>query len=624
MLSCKLLAKTVPRLLPVKTRDETKDLKQNPFQLKNWACSSNYSQKLMSEVIDPILSICIPTYRRAELLGRMLVTLDLALAKTPKASYEIVIRDNASSDDTQEVINRFGDRHPVRYFRNEENIGAMRNMLTVPLDANGEFVWLLGDDDLVAPQAIITILKHLQRNPDVDGHIVSHAIMYEDRRKELESVILGGELPPVESCLIRPGVTETRLELFEDVFAISDASPALNFLSNVIVRQKLWAKHASKYLEHCENCEWFSGPITVGGHVCIWADILAGKPVGLIAKPLVLGFVGQQDFLVKWEVMRIVFFLEISKWFLKNGADPDRMLIYKRKIYGDGAAIARLATSTEPYTLKHFSLEHLIREYGSDPLLWRSLDTAVRSVPERRGRLALTGKIILSSISCPSRWILGIKFALKQGRQAARNRLAAFRRKKPLGYLESRAKMNTDATEHFRKSVQGGCDAMIKNPVYLINPQHINVGAKMISEPGLRLEAWDSYAGKSYSPSVIIGDGVIFNYNCHIGCIDCITIGNNTLIGSNVLITDHQHGNLDNLAPDTPFKDQPLDSKGPVVIGENVWIGENACIMPGVTVGSHSVIGANAVVTKDVPDGAVVGGVPARLISSLGSPSTRT
>ena len=573
----------------------------------------------MVETSNPILSICIPTYNRADLLDRMLATLELALAKVSEHSCEIVIRDNASADDTQEVINRFGDRHVIRCFRNEENIGAMRNMLSVPLDAKGEFVWLLGDDDFVAPEAFVTILKQIGQNPDVDGHIASHAIMYEDLREESERLILSGELPAVESCLIRSGVTETRLDRFEDVFALSDVSPALNFLSNVIVRQKQWAEHVSKYLEHCENCEWFSGPITVGGHMCIWADILAGKPVGLIAKPLVVGFVGQQDFLAKWETMSVAFFLEISKWFLKNGADPDQMLIYKRKIYGDGAAIARLATSTDPYALEHFSLMALIRDYGDDPVLWKSLSAAVGSVSGRKAKLALLGKIMAAAFRYPNRWMSGVKFGLRVSRQSVGALLCARSKTKPFDYIGHQAQIDSESTGYFRRSVCGGSDAHIQHPVYLKNPQHIIVGAQLSSGPGLRLEAWDSYAGKSYSPSLTIGDRVCFNHNCHLGCIDRIVIGNDTLIGSNVLITDHQHGDLRNLKPDTIYRDQPLHSKGPVVIGENVWIGENVCIMPGVTVGSHSVIGANAVVTKDVPGGSVVGGIPARVISSLPS-----
>lgn len=572
----------------------------------------------------PLLSICIPTYNRASLLERMLVTLELALANVPDTSYEVVFRDNASTDNTPDIIAQFGERHPIRYLKNKQNIGATRNILSVPLDATGEFVWMLGDDDLIAPSAFKTIFKQLEENPDVDGHIASHAIMYEDRREESESMILSGEMPVTKLCLIREGVSETRLNRFEEVFALSDVTATLNFLSNVIFRQKCWADNARPYLEHCEKREWWSDTISTAGYMCVWADFLVGKPVGLMASPLVVGFVGQQVILSKWDTLCTVFFLDVSKWFLKNGADPDCMQIYKRKIYSNGAVIARLATSAEPYTIEHFSLRHLIREYGGDPVLWRSLDAAVRSISGRTARLALIRRIILSSSSCPSRWILGIKFALKQGRQAVRNRLVAFRREKPLGYLESRARMNTEATEHFRKFVQEGADAMVQHPVYLINPQHINIGAKMTSEPGLRLEAWDSYAGESYSPSITLGDRVCFSYNCHIGCIESITIGNDTLIGSNVLITDHQHGNLDKLVPNTAFNNQPLHSKGPVVIGENVWIGENVCIMPGVTVGSHSVIGANAVVTKDVPEGAVVGGVPARIISSLGSALTPT
>lgn len=60
-----------------------------------------------------------------------------------------------------------------------------------------------------------------------------------------------------------------------------------------------------------------------------------------------------------------------------------------------------------------------------------------------------------------------------------------------------------------------------------------------------------------------------------------------------------------------------LISKGPVVIEDNVWIGEHACIMPGTTIGKGSIVGANAVVTKDVPPYSLVGGVPAKLIKTL-------
>ena len=64
----------------------------------------------------------------------------------------------------------------------------------------------------------------------------------------------------------------------------------------------------------------------------------------------------------------------------------------------------------------------------------------------------------------------------------------------------------------------------------------------------------------------------------------------------------------------SPPRSRTIYSKGPVIIGENVWIGENVCILPGVTIGKGTVIGAGAVVTKDIPPFSVAGGNPARII----------
>lgn len=76
-------------------------------------------------------------------------------------------------------------------------------------------------------------------------------------------------------------------------------------------------------------------------------------------------------------------------------------------------------------------------------------------------------------------------------------------------------------------------------------------------------------------------------------------------------ITDNSHGETDyDSLKMLPIK-RPITSKGPVIIGNNVWIGDKATILPGVTIGDGSVIAANAVVTKDVPPYSVVGGNPA-------------
>ena len=86
------------------------------------------------------------------------------------------------------------------------------------------------------------------------------------------------------------------------------------------------------------------------------------------------------------------------------------------------------------------------------------------------------------------------------------------------------------------------------------------------------------------------------------------------LTGKWVTITDNSHGETDKDTLGMRPQKRTITSKGPVVIGNNVWIGDKATILPGVTIGDGAVIAANAVVTKDVPPYSVVGGNPAKVI----------
>ena len=124
---------------------------------------------------------------------------------------------------------------------------------------------------------------------------------------------------------------------------------------------------------------------------------------------------------------------------------------------------------------------------------------------------------------------------------------------------------------------------------------------------------------------------VIESFCCINNAVGDVTIGDYTRIGiHNTIIGPVCIGNHVNLAQDITitalnhnFEDasKRIDEQGistkPVVIGDDVWIGANAVILPGVTIGSHCVVAAGAVVTKDVPDNCVVGGVPAKVIKKI-------
>lgn len=111
--------------------------------------------------------------------------------------------------------------------------------------------------------------------------------------------------------------------------------------------------------------------------------------------------------------------------------------------------------------------------------------------------------------------------------------------------------------------------------------------------------------------NIFIGNNFTGNYNLTILDIREVTIGDNVMIGPNALISTVNH-------PLTPMgRRQHLGIAKPVHIGDDVWIGGNVTILPGVTIGNNVVVAAGAVVTKDVPDNCLVGGVPAKKIKEL-------
>ena len=112
-----------------------------------------------------------------------------------------------------------------------------------------------------------------------------------------------------------------------------------------------------------------------------------------------------------------------------------------------------------------------------------------------------------------------------------------------------------------------------------------------------------------FGKNITVGEGVFINACCHFQDHGGVIIGDGCQIGHNVVFATLNHG----LAPE----DRKTTYPAPIVLGKNVWVGSNATILQGVTIGDNAVIGAGAVVTKDVAANAIVGGIPARFIKMI-------
>lgn len=120
-----------------------------------------------------------------------------------------------------------------------------------------------------------------------------------------------------------------------------------------------------------------------------------------------------------------------------------------------------------------------------------------------------------------------------------------------------------------------------------------------------------NYYGKDYNPKLIIGNNVCIGDRFSALSANTITIEDNCLIASDVLITSENHGMNPELSDS--YANIPLDSDE-VVIGKGCWIGEKVSILPGVRIGERSIIATNAVVTKSIPPYSIAAGIPARII----------
>jgi acetyltransferase-like isoleucine patch superfamily enzyme len=162
-----------------------------------------------------------------------------------------------------------------------------------------------------------------------------------------------------------------------------------------------------------------------------------------------------------------------------------------------------------------------------------------------------------------------------------------------------------------------GKNFKIQFPLNVIGGDRIEIGDNFRGFSRIRIEAYSKHQNNYYDPRITIGHNVSINYDCHIGCVNKIVIGNGVLIASKVFITDHFHGGTDKIDLLLPPSSRKVISKGPVIIEDNVWIGEGVCIMPNVIIGENSIIGANAVVTKSFPSNSIIVGNPARLLRRI-------
>ncbi len=149
-------------------------------------------------------------------------------------------------------------------------------------------------------------------------------------------------------------------------------------------------------------------------------------------------------------------------------------------------------------------------------------------------------------------------------------------------------------------------------PAVIVGADGIELGDRVV----IREHAWLNTKGKrdDGKPALTIGAGSYIGRFAHINAWHEVVIEPEVLIADRVYISDADHHFADR---QIPILRQGDSFKGKVLLRSGCWIGVGAVILPGVTIGRNAIVGANAVVTKDVPDYMIVGGIPAKVIREI-------
>jgi acetyltransferase-like isoleucine patch superfamily enzyme len=152
-----------------------------------------------------------------------------------------------------------------------------------------------------------------------------------------------------------------------------------------------------------------------------------------------------------------------------------------------------------------------------------------------------------------------------------------------------------------------GAHSVLAPPIRIEGEERIAVGSGVFVGSG----CWLHTEGEGTAVALEIGDGSSIGAYSALSAVHSVKIGKRVLTARHIYVSDHSHDFAD---LDVAVRDQGLDKIAPVEIADGAWLGESVVVLPGVRIGRGAVIGANSVVTSDVPDGGIAVGAPARVV----------
>ncbi|MEJ1974409.1 MAG: glycosyltransferase [Lacunisphaera sp.] len=299
----------------------------------------------------PRLSLCISTYNRS---SRLALSLARAIVEAaPHREFvEVLVVDNTSSDDTQTVAEAYAREFPVRYHRNAKNVGMLGNLAVTAQLARGDYVWIIGDDDLICVGGVDRVMQAIRRQPDAQLIYLNYSYHNEEMRPDWEfSESLLQRATPVA-----PGLAD----FFQAT--VRDVAPLTENCFTAIYSCVFRREHAvAAYSQDTSGAPFSTLPTCVptSNYIC---RQMFDLPAVFLAESVVT--VSMHCSWLRWACLFILErFPELFELMLENGAALDAVNRLRRRAFANTLHHLRIVYDQEAAVRENFSMDRFIQRH---------------------------------------------------------------------------------------------------------------------------------------------------------------------------------------------------------------------------------------------------------------------
>ncbi len=274
------------------------------------------------------LSICIPTFNRPDLLNNCLNSILIAKKEFSKFKFEVCISDNSNNFQSKNIINLYKKKINLTYNKNKKNIGYIKNYIKVVKMAKGEFVWVIGDDEILKPKTFKILSDNFKKNTDIDFMYVNSNFLQSEYFSKFKKPFNSYQLP--QKMEIFSKVKINKKVMFFDLINHKVSWDFLLGIFQSIYKRKMFLRNL-KFInkkEMYKSGEWSTFENTT--FYCETFAIAFKNSKSLIqSKPIIVSTYGHKSWENLWDFIKIVRIPELLEMYKKKGLGTVDYLIMK-------------------------------------------------------------------------------------------------------------------------------------------------------------------------------------------------------------------------------------------------------------------------------------------------------